>query len=114
VWSGLASIVRTAAVDAAAAGPPVGLLYAGQAVTLLVAVVAGWFSLRTKRVDADETRRARFDARVDKELDDALASNAVLRDALDKEHLLRLRYEGWLIRHGVNPETGRRVADEPA
>lgn len=91
-------------------GPPVELLYVGQAATLLVALVTGWFALRTKRVDTDETRRARFDARVDKELDDALSSNAILRDALDKEHLLRLRYEGWLIRAGIDPETGR-VAD---
>lgn len=89
--------------------PPVELLYMGQAVTLFVTLVTGWFALRTKRVDADETRRARFDARVDKELDEALAANAALRLELDREHLLRLRYEGWLIRHSIDTETGRTL-----
>jgi hypothetical protein len=99
------------AAEAATGGPPVQLLYITQAVTLGVALVTGWFALRTKRVDVDEGRRARFDARVDKELDDALTANLVLRDHLDKEHLIRLRYEGWLIRAGIDPETGRRFDD---
>lgn len=105
----------TASVPVAAdagGGPPVELLWAGQAVTLAIAVVTGWFALRTKHVDADENRRARFDARVDKELDDALAACEVLRDKLDKEHTLRLRYEGFLIRAGLDPETGRRFHDD--
>ncbi|MEU0078580.1 hypothetical protein ABZY58_11840 [Micromonospora tulbaghiae] len=96
---------------AAGGGPPVELLWAGQVVTLAVALVTGWFALRTKRVDADETRRARFDARVDKELDDALTAIEVLRDKLDKEHTRALRYEGWLIRAGIDPDTGRRFDD---
>lgn len=106
-WAG----VLLSATDASAGGGQVQLLYITQAVTLGVALVTGWFALRSKRVDVDESRRARFDARVDKELDDALAANAILRDNLDKEHLLRLRYEGWLIRAGVDPETGRRFDD---
>lgn len=103
-WAG----VLLSAVDASAGGGQVQLLYITQAVTLGVAGVTGWFALRSKRVDADETRRARFDARVDKELDDALAANAILRDKLDKEHTRALRYEGWLIRAGIDPATGRR------
>lgn len=113
MWPTAAGVVLAAA-GAASAGPPVELLWVGQAVTLVGMLVTGWFALRTKRVDADESRRARFDARVDKELDDALAAVEVYRDKLDKEHHLRLRYEGYLIRNGIDPETGRRFPDDPS
>ncbi|MER7331651.1 MULTISPECIES: hypothetical protein [unclassified Micromonospora] len=107
MWSPAAGALLIAADAAAGGGPPVELLWVGQAVTLVGMLATGWAALKTKRVDADESRRARFDARVDKELDDALAAVEVLRDKLDKEHALRLRYQGWLIRAGIDPDTGR-------
>lgn len=80
------------------------LLWIGQGVTLAVAVVTGWFALRTKRTDVDEARRARFDARVDKDLEDALAANMILRHEVAKEVRVRLRYEAALIRAGIDPD----------
>lgn len=112
MWLTVAGVLSIAA-EASTGGPPVQLLYITQAVTLGVALVTGWFALRTKRVDVDESRRARFDARVDKELDDALAAVEVYRDKWEKEHHVRLRYEGWLIRAGIDPDTGRRFDEAP-
>lgn len=100
-----------AAPEAAASGQPVMLLYVGQAITLLVAAVTGWFALRTRRVDVDDARRARFDARVDKELDDALTETARQRALYEAEHSTRLRYERYLIRAGIDPDTGLREGD---
>lgn len=111
MWPTVAGVLLTAA-DASAGGPPVELLWVGQAVTLVGMLVTGWFALRTKRVDVDESRRARFDARVDKELDDALAESERLRGMHGKEYVLRLRYERLLIRAGIDPETGRRFDDD--
>lgn len=95
----------------AAGGQPALWVWITQAATVVISLASGWFALKSKRVDADEVRRARFDARVDKELDDAVAENQRLRADYNREYLLRLRYEGWLIRHGIDLETGRREAD---
>lgn len=94
--------------------PPVELLWATQAVTLLVGLASGWFALRSKRGETADNRQARFDARVDKDLDEALAAIVVLRRELDDALLRIARYEAYLIRAGIDPTTGRKDGDHGA
>lgn len=112
MWQTVAGVSPFAAV-AAAAGPPVELLWVGQAVTLGVALVTGWFALRGKRTEVGDSRQARFDARVDAELDDQRALTRQWTELWAEEHRKVLRYESYLLRHGVDPDTGRRVEDAP-
>ncbi|HEX8628759.1 MAG TPA: hypothetical protein VF755_11370 [Catenuloplanes sp.] len=91
--------------------PPVELLWTTQAVTLVIGLASGWFALRSKRGETADTRQARFDARIDKELDDALQTADALRHELDDSLRRVARYEAYLIRHGINPDTGRKEDD---
>lgn len=100
-----------AATTAADNTPPVELLWATQAVTLLVGLASGWFALRSKRGEVSDTRQARFDARVDKDLDEALAALVVLRHDLDEALRRIVRYEAYLIRAGIDPTTGHQEGD---
>lgn len=96
--------------------PPVELLWATQAVTLLVGLASGWFALRSKRGETADNRQARFDARVDKDLDEALAAVDALRRELEETLRRIARYEAYLIRHGIDPTTGWKEAhhgDDP-
>jgi len=93
-------------------GTPAALLWAAQAVSLLVGLASGWFALRTKRTEATDSRQARFDARVDRELDEALAANAALRRDLEDAQRRAARYEAYLHWHGIDPATGHTVADQ--
>ena len=94
-------------------GTPVALLWAAQAVSLLVGLASGWFALRTKRTEATDSRQARFDARVDRELDEALEANAALRRDLKDAQRQAARYEAYLHWHGIDPATGRTTSPEP-
>ncbi|MBQ1047841.1 hypothetical protein KBX50_05130 [Micromonospora sp. C51] len=94
--------------------PPVELLWFGQGVTLLVALATGWFALRSKKTEVTDGRQARFEQRLDEELDDQRALTRQWQEAWDAEHRKVLRYEAYLIRHGIDPDTGRReVGDAP-
>jgi hypothetical protein len=99
------------ATTAAGGAPPVELLWVTQAVTLLVGLASGWFALRSKRGEVVDTRQARFDARVDRDLDEALAATVVLRRELDEALLRIARYEAYMIRAGIDPTTGRKDGD---
>jgi len=91
-------------------GTPVALLWATQSVSLLIGLASGWFALRTKRTETTDSRQARFDARVDRELDEALAANAALRRDLEDTQRRAARYEAYLHRHGIDPGTGHTSA----
>lgn len=95
-------------------GTPVELLWAAQAVSLLVGLASGWFALRTKRTETTDSRQARFDARVDRELDEALAANAALHRDLEETQRRAARYEAYLHWHGIDPATGRIPFPEQA
>lgn len=97
-----------AAAEAASGQPPVELLYIGQAVTLLVALSSGWFALRGKKTEVVDTRQARFEQRQDEELDDQRTLTRQWQESWSAEHAKVLRYESYLVRHGLDPETGRR------
>lgn len=86
---------------------PAELLWVTQAVTLAIGLASGWFALRSKRGEVVDNRQARFDARVDKDLDDALTAVDALRRELEETLRRIARYEAYLIRHGINPDTGR-------
>lgn len=88
--------------------PPVELLWVGQAVTLLVALATGWFALRSKKTEIGDSRQARFEQRLDEELDDQRTLTRQWQDAWTVEHQKSLRYESYLIRHGIDLDTGRR------
>lgn len=94
--------------EAAAQQPPVELLWVGQGVTVLVALAAGWFALRNKKTEVGDSRQARFEKRLDEELDDQRSLTKQWQDAWTEEHRKVLRYESYLVRHGVDLETGRR------
>jgi hypothetical protein len=100
-----------ATTTASGQSPPVELLWVAQAVTLAVGMASGWFALRGKRGELTDTRQARFDARVDRDLDDALAAVDALRRDLDEARRRTARYEAYLILHGINPDTGRKDTD---
>lgn len=105
-----------AATATSGSTPPVELLWATQAVTLLVGLASGWFALRSKRGETADNRQARFDARVDKDLDEALAAVDALRRELEETLRRIARYEAYLIRHGIDPTTGWKEAhhgDDP-
>ncbi|GAA3750710.1 hypothetical protein GCM10022379_19080 [Micromonospora maritima] len=112
VRSAAESLWMIAAAGGASSPPPVELLWVGQGVTLAVALATGWFALRSKRTEVGDNRQARFEKRIDEELDDQRALTRQWQEAWTTEHQQRLRYEGYLIRHGINPETGRREADD--
>ncbi|MFI7608771.1 hypothetical protein ACIBTV_27175 [Micromonospora sp. NPDC049366] len=98
-------------VTAASAGgsqPPVELLWVGQAVTLLVALVTAWGALRSKKTEVGDSRQARFEQRLDEELDDQRNLTRQWQEAWTAEHEKTLRYERYLLRHGIDLETGRR------
>ncbi|MEU7905326.1 hypothetical protein [Actinoplanes sp. NPDC049118] len=100
------------ATTTASGAPPVELLWVTQAVTLAVGLASGWFALRSKRGEVADTRQARFDARVDKDLDDALTALDATRHELQDALRRAARYEAHLIRHGINPDTGERIAHQ--
>ena len=100
-----------AATATSGSAPPVELLWVTQAVTLLVGLASGWFALRSKRGETADNRQARFDARVDKDLDEALAAVDALRRELEETLRRIARYEAYLIRHGIDPATGWKEAD---
>lgn len=103
------------AVEAAGGQPPVELLWMGQGVTVLVALATGWFALRNKKTEVGDSRQARFEKRLDEELDDQRALTRQWQESWSVEHQKVLRYEAFLIRHGIDLETGRREAyrDDP-
>ncbi|MEU4218113.1 hypothetical protein [Actinoplanes sp. NPDC026623] len=103
----------TAITTASGATPPVELLWVTQAVTLAVGLSSGWFALRSKRGETADSRQARFDARVDKDLDDALTAVDALRRELADALRRTARYEAHLIRHGINPDTGEQTGNRP-
>lgn len=107
---GAALVIAAAAAEAAGSPPPVELLWVGQAVTLLVAVTTGWFALRSKKTEVTDGRQARFEQRLDEELDDQRALTRQWQDAWDVEHRKVLRYESFLLRHGIDLDTGQRGA----
>lgn len=106
--SGVAWVIAAAAAEAGGSNPPVELLWVGQAVTLLVAVATGWFALRSKKTEVTDGRQARFEQRLDDELDDQRTLTRQWQDAWNAEHAKVLRYESYLLRHGIDLETGRR------
>ncbi|MFG1872166.1 hypothetical protein [Micromonospora arborensis] len=112
--TGLVWVIGAAAAEAGGSQPPVELLWVGQAVTLLVAVATGWFALRSKKTEVTDGRQARFEQRLDDELDDQRALTRQWQGAWDAEHAKVLRYESYLLRHGIDLDTGRReVGDAP-
>lgn len=101
-----------AAGGSASSQPPVELLWVGQAVTLLVTLATGWFALRSKSTEVGDSRQARFEKRLDEELDDQRALTRQWQDSWTTEHQKALRYESYLVRHAIDPETGRREAKD--
>ncbi|MFG3710871.1 hypothetical protein [Micromonospora sp. NPDC047730] len=97
-----------AAPGAAAPQSPVELLWVGQAVTLLVALGTGWFALRSKKTEVGDSRQARFEKRLDEELDDQRALTRQWQESWTAEHQKALRYESYLLRHGIDLESGKR------
>jgi len=57
--------------NAAAEQQSTNVLYIAQGVTLLVALVSGWFALRGQKTKVVDDRQARFEARLDRALDEA-------------------------------------------
>ncbi|MGC4886715.1 hypothetical protein [Micromonospora sp. DT227] len=106
--AGAALVIAAVAAEAAGSQPPVELLWVGQAVTLLVALATGWFALRSKKTEVTDGRQARFEQRIDDELDDQRALTRQWQDAWDVEHRKVLRYESYLLRHGIDLDTGQR------
>lgn len=102
------SFLVIAAAEAAGGQPPVELLWVGQGVTLLVALATGWFALRSKNTEVGDSRQARFEKRLDEELDDQRLLTKQWHEAWAAEHAKALRYEQYLLRHGIDLETGRR------
>lgn len=110
VEPGVVWVIAVGTADAAGSQPPVELLWVGQAVTLLVAVATGWFALRSKKTEVTDGRQARFEKRLDDELDDQRTLTRQWQDAWNAEHTKVLRYESYLLRHGIDLDTGRREA----